>query len=966
MRAVARAAAGGSLSAGWDACAFPRGWRRFQVQALEVAEQAQARGQRTLHLVLPPGTGKTAVGLEIARRRARSTLVLVPNTAVQGQWLAEWESFAPEGAACHPVPGSAQRELGALTVLTYQTLTVWDRPDSADDPDSNSERVREQRRAAVRGDGDLLALLHPAGRELIERAARRGPWLVVLDECHHLLETWGALAQAVVEALGPDTLVVGLTATPPAELTSRQRALSDALLGPVDLAVPLPAVVKEGDLAPYQELAFYVTPTAEEDTWIAAERTRFADLQLALVEARSGTLPFAEWLRRRLEVRSTGEDGLPLSWRAFEVAEPDLARAGLRLVASGLVRLPEGARLREEHRVPPDADDWSAVLGAYAVEQLVPSPAPQDAALLEQVRAVLPGLGRRLTRAGLRAAASPVDRVCALSAAKASAAMQVLDAEHAALGDELRALVLCDYEDEPAQTPSSLRATGGIRSSGSARLALLALSLGELGTRLRPVLVTGRRVAAAHDVAHDLRRWCTRRGVSGLRCVPLEGTVLFELVTDRGAWSSRTWTPLVTAYLESGRARVLVGTRALLGEGWDCPSVSVVVDLTSAATPTAVTQLRGRGLRRDPARPGKVADAWTVVCVADGHPRGDADHLRAARKHAFHLALDADGEISSGIGHCDPALGPYTAPDAQLRAEVNARALARPAERAAVRAGWRVGEPYRGEQVAALQVRWERDLGLAASAAPAALLRPGRLLGAEAPAGGSSTGPAPLWPAPLMAGTLCGGVGAAAVDTATGVGAGAGTALLVAGLLGSLRYRQQTRAVRDSPPTAALEQLAAVVADALHAVEDTARGAEALLFRPDEEGWLRCELDGVPRADSAAFAEELDELLAPLGEPRWLVARLVLPSPVDDAARRRLALSRALGRSVEAAVAWHAVPGRLARSDARLAAFAAAWEQRVGPARLVRARDPEGLALLDLLHGADPFEVTSQLRTVWR
>ena len=53
-----------------------------------------------------------------------------------------------------------------------------------------------------------------------------------------------------------------------------------------------------------------------------------------------------------------------------------------------------------------------------------------------------------------------------------------------------------------------------------------------------------------------------------------------------------------------------IGTRALLGEGWDAPAVNVVIDLTAAATPTSVVQARGRALRLDPQWPGKVADNW--------------------------------------------------------------------------------------------------------------------------------------------------------------------------------------------------------------------------------------------------------------------------------------------------------------------------------------------------------------------
>ncbi len=60
------------------------------------------------------------------------------------------------------------------------------------------------------------------------------------------------------------------------------------------------------------------------------------------------------------------------------------------------------------------------------------------------------------------------------------------------------------------------------------------------------------------------------------------------------------------------------------------------------------------------------------------------------------------------------------------------------------------------------------------------------------------------------------------------------------------------------------------------------------------------------------------------------------------------------------------MPSALARSKRRVVAFEQAWSTHVGPARLVRAKDPEGSALLDLLRGEDPFAVTSRLRTVWR
>ena len=135
-----------------------------------------------------------------------------------------------------------------------------------------------------------------------------------------------------------------------------------------------------------------------------------------------------------------------------------------------------------------------------------------------------------------------------------------------------------------------------------------------------------------------------------------------EIDVDHPAWTPRTWVPLVTAFLEQGRTRCVVGTRALLGEGWDCRSLNVLIDLGSATTRISVQQVRGRSLRLDPADPAKVADNWDVVCVAPGHVRGTADYDRFVRRHGDYYALNHAGEVESGVSHVDQAFTPFGPP----------------------------------------------------------------------------------------------------------------------------------------------------------------------------------------------------------------------------------------------------------------------------------------------------------------
>ena len=957
--------------------------------ALQAFDDALARDDRRAYLVLPPGAGKTRVGLEAAARTRRRTLVLTPNTAVQQQWLDQHHQYIdPAGAD----PASTTGDLTAtVTVLTYQRLTVWDRTSNEPDTDRDTEPGRDTeipalaraRRAAARDlarPGDLLELLHPNARDLLARAADLGPWTLVLDECHHLIETWGALALAFTCALGDDVVVIGLTATPPVELTAPQRRVHKALFGTADFAVATPAVVKEGDLAPYAELLYLSCPTPEEDTWIISERTRFAQLQLELVDTTAGSLPFPEWLRRRSS-SSHGEGGAALSWREQETANPRLALATLRFANTGLVPVPDGARLREEHRVAPDADDWAELLAAYSTEVLSVSGDPRDTELLAAVRQVLPGLGFTLTRNGLRNTTSPVDRVCALSSSKAAAAAHIIDVEHQALGEDLRALVLCDFEQLTAETRSSLHVAA--RADGSARLVLTTLAHSH--PQLRPVLVTGRAITCHRDSADHVRAAVQQHCGLSLQAVPAEtGSNLVHLVGDDHSWTPRTWTAALTRAYVTGAVRILVGTRALLGEGWDCPPVNVVIDLTSAATPVAVAQLRGRSLRLDPARPTKVASNWTVACIAEDHPRGDADYLRAARKHTWHLAPDSSGEISTGIGHCDPRLSPFTAPDADLREAVTAACLERATSRDQTRASWALGGDYAAQTTATLRLRLA-PLGWVGpvtrhTARPTVALGAGDVVTEPRAAvllASTQRGLAGLPPAARAAAAAATAVGGTVLLTPT-TGTTTAAALTSGGIATCLvavaaatatavRLGQQHSAlegIADSP-TATLAEIAKVLADALHQTDGVSVGAHGVRVLAGEDGWLRCEMRGVPQLESELFATSLDELLAPLTEPRYLLSRLVVTIPTDTSARWRLAARRAAGLHVDAAVTWHAVPTWLARNRQRAQVLHQLWTQTIGPSELLRATTPEGAAVLELLRGADPFAVTSQMRTTW-
>ena len=93
----------------------PRAFRHAQELALDAFE-ADRRSRRTsTHLVAPPGSGKTVVGLEIARRLDRPVLVLAPTTTIAEQWERAVALFMQ-------TPSALVGPDGPLHVLTYQSL----------------------------------------------------------------------------------------------------------------------------------------------------------------------------------------------------------------------------------------------------------------------------------------------------------------------------------------------------------------------------------------------------------------------------------------------------------------------------------------------------------------------------------------------------------------------------------------------------------------------------------------------------------------------------------------------------------------------------------------------------------------------------------------------------------------------------------------------------------------------------
>ncbi len=826
--------------------------RPSQADVVKIARGKLAGGARRLHIVAPPGSGKTVLGLYLwAECVCRPALVLSPNSAIQAQWAARTGMFrAGESGLDGQVSTSADTPK-LLTSLTYQSVTLprrggedldaeahqlWQSrliekgqakdPDEAavwiDDLRRHNAEYYERRLSAYRKEirdaaamgGQSLRMLHDSSRATLQRLREANVGMIILDECHHLMGHWGRVLADARELLD-DPVIVGLTATPPDRGGKANEDIQryDEFFGPVDYEVPVPAVVKDGFLAPYQDLAYFVRPTPEELAFIASADERLHALVDRLCQTREGAAPKTEPAVvvdsplpgdpsaaipapaaaskfQAGDPSSTplplGEDGsrsepgegssappnnstephsgdpsgvaplelpaadqmqpLPENGEAEDDVEPPADYICEEPLPDWLLRvlterrLPTGLQkdwstfARRDHEVtratrlfiltrgrpPPDTvrtPKWEdggeeipemailvPVLDRYIRHRLRRSAEPADHALARRAIAQLRLLGVQITETGAQACASPVGRVLAYSRSKAAALGPILSAEMETLGEKLRAVVVADFEKSSVVSAEVNHLLD--EEAGGAIAAFKTIIRAPNLETIDPVLVTGSSVLVDDDLAERFleaaRAWLTQRSYQVE--LKLERQDGFAVVAGSGQdWCPRVYVELITDLFQQGVTRCLVGTRGLLGEGWDASKINVLIDLTTVTTSMSVNQLRGRSIRLDSDDPAKLADNWDVVCLAPEFSKGLDDYARFIAKHKTLFGVTDDGAVEKGVGHVHAAF-------TELRPEglegnmgvLNADMLARVRRRPECRELWRIGQTYHDEAVRAV------------------------------------------------------------------------------------------------------------------------------------------------------------------------------------------------------------------------------------------------------------------------
>ena len=123
----------------------------------------------------------------------------------------------------------------------------------------------------------------------------------------------------------------------------------------------------------------------------------------------------------------------------------------------------------------------------------------------------------------------------------------------------------------------------------------------------------------------------------------------FEIITPKSIGKSKT-VAAITALFDKGSITTIIGTKSLLGEGWDAPAINTLILASFVGSFVTSNQMRGRAIRVHPNIPEKTANIWHIACLDPTVEDGGADvQILMRRFKAFcGISLDEKSYIENG------------------------------------------------------------------------------------------------------------------------------------------------------------------------------------------------------------------------------------------------------------------------------------------------------------------------------
>ncbi|MDF1538934.1 MAG: DEAD/DEAH box helicase family protein [Candidatus Thorarchaeota archaeon] len=680
-------------------------WRPYQARVL--SELREHMDDERLHVVAAPASGKTVLGIEVARRINGPTLVLAPTLAIRDQWVQRLEElFLPPGAKTPDWVSYDLSRPSFFTVSTYQLLhSVMKKEEPEPEPEEEPESPPQERKdpATFFVEDDAVDVEDTdTDLDEDEKQERKAfDWLnqkktnyrnapipdlapmllqigiktVVLDEAHHLRSSWWKSLTTLIDELG-DIRLLALTATPPYDVPPAEWDRYMALCGPVDAEISVPELVRVKNLCPHQDLVAFSSPSHEE----AAEITTFRREVAFLLENLPVNDSFLGFLRSHKWVQNSDahidqildEPDLFTSMLVYlhHIGET-IPQSALDLIADSSLEIPEFNL------------EWLEVLltGIFYPRS---GKRPKFKSEIEDIRNKLRSMRAIERRKVFLRNPLFIEKILKRSISKMDSIVDIANAEFSSYGDNLRMVVLSDYIRKE-YLPSAKDTSPELNKMGVVPIFEALRRANFSGIKLG--ILTGSLIVIPSESEELFRNLAFERGISGndMEFESVPGADTYQIVKVL-SHDKHKMVRVVTEFFSTGGINILVGTKSLLGEGWDAPSINSLVISSVVGSFMLSNQMRGRAIRIQPENPNKTANIWHLVCIEpDSHNPGPDYRTMVRRFRAFVGVSQHETIIENGFGRLNTGEPPFSKEEIW---EVNEQIFQRSIKRSEMSVDW--------------------------------------------------------------------------------------------------------------------------------------------------------------------------------------------------------------------------------------------------------------------------------------
>lgn len=663
-------------------------WRDYQARVLENAEKYVKDGK--VHIVAAPGSGKTTLGIELIRRMNENVLILAPSVTIREQWVARIkEGFLLEGVDGDSLISQNLKEPKAITVATYQALhSAMVRFKGTLDgvgEDSDSDDVAEKRgRKSAKTTGEAVSEMNVAapkteevdfeGFNLVQAMKGNKLGLLCLDECHHLRSEWWKALEQFRKDCG-ELKVIALTATPPYDSTQTMWNRYMSMCGEIDEEITVPELVKEGSLCPHQDFVYFNYPTEEEK----AEIEKFKVRSKQMVEKLMRDEELLEAISSHAVLTGVMNDE-----KLYE--DREYLKAFLVYLKCKNVEFPKKLQTQAGALKLPEMD-------AFYMEKLLQGFLYDNADSYAYKQEYSEKLEKELKSEGLIEkkkvvlnTSAAVEKMLINSKGKANSIRDIVLHEYESTGKDLRLLVLTDYIRKEYEKAVGVP-EADINALGV--LPFFEMLRREAGDKLRLAVLCGTIVVIPAEAREALEKEIEGVGkvtYSAIGVLPETDYLKVNAVGD-----AHFLTGAITNLFSQGYMQVMIGTKSLLGEGWDSPCINSLILASFVGSFMLSNQMRGRAIRTFKQDPEKSSNIWHLVCLKPWEETRGAEEISEdfsllERRMEHFLGLHyTENTIETGLARLSYIQSPYNEENV---AKINENMLKLSGERGSLKQRW--------------------------------------------------------------------------------------------------------------------------------------------------------------------------------------------------------------------------------------------------------------------------------------